>query len=502
MNRIRSLIDGLRLRDYCLLGGYALYLAFGYMAFESSTVLSSGDDLEVEAVSLFVIVTLAVRLVVFLIVAMVSSRFPEMRSSGVIVASMVFGAAGFLVMGMLLQIANVASQEFVMSWLGVSGAFLGAAAALGSLVWARFVSTLGIRSAYLYVVLSNITSLPVYLFITLLPPVSHVPICCILLIASLALAKPCIDMRPASCPIFSQIELRTVSLQLWRPVLGTCVLAFMSGFMLQVALWHPIPLDVFQGTALVTQLVVMVILLIPALMVKRPIALASIYKIALPLSAMGFLLLPVIWINVGGLANACAQLGYLVAGIILWCMLSDSVRASNLPSALLFSLAFACIAASQLVGAILGFMGRAALVPGQIEVTAIALVSIYAVAMVSMFLFKDRSFKNGNNEARSEAPDGSHEAPDDQDAESQNGTRSVLDITKSCCEAISDRAHLTPREREILLYLGRGHTISSIAEELVVSENTVKFHVKGIYQKLGVHSRSEIMTLIDNEQVS
>lgn len=132
MNRSRSLIDGLRLRDYCLLGGYALYLAFGYMAFESSTVLSSGDDLEVEAVSLFVIVTLAVRLVVFLIVAVVSSRFPEIRSFGVIAASMVSGAAGFLVMGMLLQIANVASQGFVMSWLGVSGALLGAAAALGA----------------------------------------------------------------------------------------------------------------------------------------------------------------------------------------------------------------------------------------------------------------------------------------------------------------------------------------------------------------------------------
>ena len=41
MERVRDLCAGFTARDL-LLGGYALYLAFGYMSFESSTLLASG----------------------------------------------------------------------------------------------------------------------------------------------------------------------------------------------------------------------------------------------------------------------------------------------------------------------------------------------------------------------------------------------------------------------------------------------------------------------------
>ncbi len=503
MDRIRESIGGLRPLDFCFLGGYALYLAFGYMAFESSTVLSSGGALDAEAISLFVIVTLAGRLAAFAGAAFLSVRVPGIGYAGFIAVTGVLGLVGFVVLGMLLQFAGAVSQGVVMPWLGLSGLLLGSAAALGGLVWARFVSTMGVRATYLYVVLSNLTSLPVYFLITLLPSITHVPLCCVLLLVSLAFAKPCIDMRPVELRRFACEDVRNAWKDLWRPVLGTCVLAFMSGFMLQVVLWHPIPLDVFQSTSLITQFVVMAALLVPAAVVRRPIALASVYKVALPLSAMGFLLLPVIWTDAGGLANACAQLGYLVAGIILWCMLSDSVREMRLPSALLFSLAFGCTALAQLIGAAVGFAGRNTLAPGHVAVTAIALMSIYAVAMVSMFLFKDRSFKGqeeagGKDQAvgRADGDLGAGNQPEAQDAPSP------LEVMQACCDAIAERKHLTPREREILVYLGRGHTVSAIAKELVVSENTVKFHVKGIYQKLDVHSRAEIMALIDSERVS
>ncbi|MFN7035367.1 MAG: LuxR C-terminal-related transcriptional regulator [Bellilinea sp.] len=45
---------------------------------------------------------------------------------------------------------------------------------------------------------------------------------------------------------------------------------------------------------------------------------------------------------------------------------------------------------------------------------------------------------------------------------------------------------LTEREMEVLRLLAQGHTYNQIAEHLVVSLNTVRFHVKGIYGKLGV----------------
>lgn len=50
---------------------------------------------------------------------------------------------------------------------------------------------------------------------------------------------------------------------------------------------------------------------------------------------------------------------------------------------------------------------------------------------------------------------------------------------------------LSPREREVLAQLARGSTNLEIAAEINVSENTVRFHLKNIFAKLGVSNRTE-----------
>ena len=50
---------------------------------------------------------------------------------------------------------------------------------------------------------------------------------------------------------------------------------------------------------------------------------------------------------------------------------------------------------------------------------------------------------------------------------------------------------LTDRESEVLSLLCKGHSYKMIADSLYISEQTVHFHIKNIYQKLQVHSKSE-----------
>lgn len=57
---------------------------------------------------------------------------------------------------------------------------------------------------------------------------------------------------------------------------------------------------------------------------------------------------------------------------------------------------------------------------------------------------------------------------------------------------------LTEREGEIAALLIKGNTYKIIASELNVSENTVKTHVKNIYSKAGVQSRTELMYMLLN----
>lgn len=48
------------------------------------------------------------------------------------------------------------------------------------------------------------------------------------------------------------------------------------------------------------------------------------------------------------------------------------------------------------------------------------------------------------------------------------------------------------RQREIIALLAQGYNNPEIARELVVSENTVKYHLKGIYKILGISSRDAL----------
>jgi len=51
--------------------------------------------------------------------------------------------------------------------------------------------------------------------------------------------------------------------------------------------------------------------------------------------------------------------------------------------------------------------------------------------------------------------------------------------------------HLTPQETELLKLMIDGHHYKTAAHELGISTNTVSFHLKHIYQKLQVHSKTE-----------
>jgi DNA-binding CsgD family transcriptional regulator len=54
-------------------------------------------------------------------------------------------------------------------------------------------------------------------------------------------------------------------------------------------------------------------------------------------------------------------------------------------------------------------------------------------------------------------------------------------------------AGLSERQMEILRRVVRGERVPDIAQELVITASTVRNHLSGIYRKLGVHSRSELM---------
>lgn len=77
-------------------------------------------------------------------------------------------------------------------------------------------------------------------------------------------------------------------------------------------------------------------------------------------------------------------------------------------------------------------------------------------------------------------------------------------VTKRLIEAFAARAAapnaeaiaaLTPREKEVLAGIGRGLSNSDLAEELFISDNTLKTHIKRVFLKIGARDRAQAVVV-------
>jgi two-component system response regulator DesR len=71
-------------------------------------------------------------------------------------------------------------------------------------------------------------------------------------------------------------------------------------------------------------------------------------------------------------------------------------------------------------------------------------------------------------------------------------------------ERLSERPEthgLSMRQLEVLEELAKGRSNDEIARRLFISTNTVKFHLRAIYERLGVHNRVEAAQLLARQRV-
>jgi DNA-binding CsgD family transcriptional regulator len=62
---------------------------------------------------------------------------------------------------------------------------------------------------------------------------------------------------------------------------------------------------------------------------------------------------------------------------------------------------------------------------------------------------------------------------------------------------VSTLDQLTPQELQIALLLSKGHTTRAAAAQLFLSPKTVEYHLRHVYQKLGIRSRAELSASVD-----
>jgi len=68
-------------------------------------------------------------------------------------------------------------------------------------------------------------------------------------------------------------------------------------------------------------------------------------------------------------------------------------------------------------------------------------------------------------------------------------------------EVLTDVYGFTRKEASVAALIGAGLNLNQVASELTVSVNTVKTHLRGIYEKTGFHRQSQVVALLSNSSV-
>ena len=76
------------------------------------------------------------------------------------------------------------------------------------------------------------------------------------------------------------------------------------------------------------------------------------------------------------------------------------------------------------------------------------------------------------------------------------GAERTIDLTDARCKELVTSLGLTPREADVFRLLARGNNTLRIQDELGITKNTLKYHVRHIYEKAGVHSQQELIDLL------
>lgn len=87
------------------------------------------------------------------------------------------------------------------------------------------------------------------------------------------------------------------------------------------------------------------------------------------------------------------------------------------------------------------------------------------------------------------------------DVADARGSRHRGSVFDAKAMALGDRIGLSARELEVMCEFVHGRSASIIAERLYISRNTVKTHLRRIYEKAGVHSRQELLDILEAESL-
>ena len=398
-------------------------------------------------------------------------------------------ALGLFLAGSLLvalQHGGVVSSEWSLVVVGAcfgwgSGIMFGA---LQEIVAAQKVFTAGI------VVFAAAGISALLFFAVEVLPADAVPWMSLFVFVGATVALTCAAWKcaPKVHPMFDTVpdqrrdRCREAVSELWRPLLCVAFSAFIVGIVRVGSASGGGSIGQTNESNMIGLLAASVALLATWRFLYERVTLMRLYQILFPLTATAFLLLPLLEGTFRQVVYSLVFLVFSVTSSLMVVSCARTARNQSLTPVLVYGTFASIVYASSLAGSVVGLFVGAGRGVGLAELSVVALVAVYAlsVAMVA---------PHGRKAGSVKAASGEKLAP----VVGAVG----YSVTAGCAVAV-ERYGLSRREAEVLDLLARGRDVPYVAEELVISKNTVRTHTKSIFAKTGVHSRQELIDLVES----
>ncbi len=167
-------------------------------------------------------------------------------------------------------------------------------------------------------------------------------------------------------------------------------------------------------------------------------------------------------------------------GVLLFLFVLSLAKTHGASAALCIGLANGFVQVGVLAGNLLGRFSAEAAMPFDLHSAGLVLIAAVALAMIAI-------------------PQKDPAADDSPSIGSSLTANSVDEALARACLRIQERYGLSDRETEIAVLLAKGRTRPYIREQLFISTNTVATHIKHIYGKLDIHSKEELIDMVNSE---
>lgn len=208
-------------------------------------------------------------------------------------------------------------------------------------------------------------------------------------------------------------------------------------------------------------------------------------KTVLPVSVIAFALIPFagpIWAYA---VSFLIKLAYVWFTFFVLLMLANIAYRFEIPSLRLFALARASSEGALLVGvSTRRWVQQTELLSSDMFLFAIAIAGIVMILVCTLIWMSERSVNADWGASGISLKDSVH-IP---------GEREQLIARR---DQLGEQHGLTTRETEILGLIAQGKSRIEIEQQLFLSQNTVKTHVRHLYAKLSVHSKEDVLKLFE-----